>query len=375
MREQAASSCRWGGEPGHAQPSLVASAISGMACHCGLSRRRLVLGGSAVALAGSVSVPGLAQSPVASSRRAIDVHHHLFPPFYKARAEPWLRQHATGATDILAWTPQRSLDAMDRAGVEMAILSISAPGVDFGDPSDAVQLARDCNDYAANLTRRHPGRFRFFAALPTHSADVAMAEAERALDTLGAAGVVLLTNYGGQYLGEPRFAPLFDWLNRRSAIVYVHPTSATCCAGLVPEVADPLIEFPVDTGRTITSLLWSGTLSRAPSIRFIFSHGGGILPMVASRISAMGIINPELRRRVPEGPAAALARLYVDTASVEARPALAALRAWLTERQILYGTDYPWGDPARALASLGSAGLEPDLLARIQRTNALELLA
>ena len=263
---------------------------------------------------------------------------------------------------------------MDEANVERAVLSISSPGTHFGDAAQARAVARDCNDYAAALGAAHPGRFAFFAALPMPDVDGAIREAERALKLEGAQGVGLLTNYGGRYLGDPAFRPVFDWLGRRGATVYVHPTDAPCCAGLVPDVATPLIEFPVDTGRMIASLLWSGTFSAHPALRFIFSHGGGVLPMVAERVIAMGFVNRALAARVPEGAAAALTRLYVDTASVTSPPAMAALQAWLPPAQILYGTDLPWGTLAASRASLARLGLAPATLAAIERGNAVRLL-
>jgi predicted TIM-barrel fold metal-dependent hydrolase len=204
--------------------------------------------------------------------------------------------------------------------------------------------------------------------------DGAIREAERALRLDGAKGVGLLSNYDGRYLGEPEFAPLFDWLEKREAIVYVHPTDAPCCAGLVPGLATPLIEFPVDTGRTIASLLWSGTFSRCPRIRFVFSHGGGVLPMVAERVIAMGFVDRALAAKVPEGAAAALSRLYVDTASVTSAPAMAAVRAWLPPEHILYGTDFPWGTLAASRSALTRLGLPPEQLAAIESGNAAALL-
>lgn len=249
-----------------------------------ISRRAVMIGGAAMTLGGTQK----AQPAPTFATSAIDVHHHFLPPFYKPLAKPWLDRFATGVDAVLAWTPEASIAAMDAARVERVVLSVSAPGVHFGDDAQARTVARDCNDYAAALGTSHKGRFDFFAALPMPDVDGAIREAERALALPGARGVGLLSNYGGRYLGDPHFAPLFAWLGRRGAIVYVHPTDAPCCAGLVPEMATPLIEFPVDTGRTIASLLWSGTLSAHPNIRFIFSHGGGILPMVAERVAAMG---------------------------------------------------------------------------------------
>jgi len=333
--------------------------------------RRAVLGGAAaLALGGSLRAADAPQFATS----AIDVHHHFLPPFYKPLAKSWMDRFATGVDAVMAWTPEASLTAMDEARVSRAVLSISSPGVHFGDDAQARDVARECNDYAAALGKTHPGRFDLFAALPMPNVEGAIREAERALALPGARGVGLLSNYDGRYLGEDEFRPLFEWLDKRGATVYVHPTDAPCCAGLVPQIATPLIEFPVDTGRTIASLLWSGTLSAFPGIRFIFSHGGGVLPMVAERVIAMGFVDRALLARVPEGAQAALAKVYVDTASVTGPAAIAALRAWLPEDHILYGTDFPWGTLAASRASLARLGLAPDKLAAIESGNAARLL-
>jgi predicted TIM-barrel fold metal-dependent hydrolase len=327
-------------------------------------------GAAALVILGSLR----AAEPPRFATAAIDVHHHFLPPFYKPRAKGWLDKFATGVDAVMTWTPQASLAAMDEARVARAILSISSPGVHFGDNAQAGAIARDCNDYAVALGKAHPGRFGLFAALPMPDVEGAIREAERALAMQGVAGVGLLSNYGGRYLGDPAFRPLFAWLGRRGANVYVHPTDAPCCAGLVPGLATPLIEFPVDTARTIASLLWSGTLSAFPAIRFIFSHGGGALPMVAERVIAMGFVNRALALKVPEGAAVALSRLYVDTASVTTPAAMAALQAWLPEGHILYGTDFPWGTLAASRASLARLGLARERLAAIESGNAARLL-
>ena len=350
------------GSPGHGRRAVHPVSWS----------RRGVVGGGAAALLLRPASHALAQTPFATA--AIDVHHHYLPPFYKPLVKGWMDKFATGVDAVMAWTPEASLRAMDDARVERAVLSISSPGTYFGDAAQARSVARDCNDYAAALVRAHPARFALFAALPMPDVDGAIREAERALSLDAVKGVGLLSNYGGRYLGDPAFRPLFEWLGRRDVVVYVHPNDAPCCAGLVPDIATPLVEFPVDTGRTIASLLWSGTFSAFPSVRFLFSHGGGVLPMVAERVIAMGFVNRDLAKRVPEGAAAALAKLYVDTASVTGAPAMAALQAWLPQERILYGTDFPWGTLAASRASLARLGLPPQRLAAIEHGNAVRLL-
>jgi len=327
-------------------------------------------GATALALGGTLRAADAPQFATS----ALDVHHHFLPPFYKPLVQGWMDRFATGVDAVMAWTPEASLAGMDEARVSRAVLSVSSPGVHFGDDAQARDVARECNDYAVALGKAHPGRFDLFAALPLPDVEGAIREAERALTLPGARGVGVLTNYGGRYIGDDEYRPLFEWLNKRGAIVYVHPTDAPCCAGLVPQLATPLIEFPVDTGRAISSLLWSGTLSAFPNLRFVFSHGGGVFPMVAERVIAMGFVNRELLAKVPEGAPAALSKIYVDTASVTLPSAMAAIQAWLPEENILYGTDFPWGTLAASRSALGRLGLTPDKLSAIESRNATRLL-
>ncbi len=307
--------------------------------------------------------------------RIVDFHHHILPPFYLKRAERWLNENAAGFSDIRKWTPERSIEAMDKAGIDLAVTSLSAPGFAFGDGEEGVSaLARRCNDYAAQMALDYPGRFRFFAALPMPDTAASLEEISYALDQLGAIGVGLMSNYDERYLGDAGFYPIFEELNRRGALVFVHPTNVKCTSHLLQELPSAMIEFPVDTGRTIASLLWSGTLSRFPRIRFIFPHGGGVMPMLAERVAKLATFRPEMASRVPDGAANTLARLYVDVASVANAPAIAAIRSWLPENQLLYGSDYPWGLPERSVTELSRLGLSSEFLTKLQEENPRALL-
>jgi 6-methylsalicylate decarboxylase len=337
-----------------------------------LSRRSLLQAGSAlVALA--TAPRGLLALP-SPTDPTIDIHHHYLPPFYRERAVKWLKANASTSDAILGWTPERALQVLDEAGIATAVLSITTPGFAFGDGKPMGSLPRQCNEYAARLVSDHKGRFRFLTALPMPDVPAALREVEHGSDVLGASGVGLMSNYGGRYLGDPQFAPLFDELNRRHALVHVHPTDAPCCKGLVADVPTPILEFAMDTGRTVSSLLWSGTFSRCPDIRFVFSHGGGILPMVMPRIVGYGSHDPKLLERVPEGPAAALAKLYVDTASIVDKPAFGAAHSWLGADRILFGSDYPWGNPAALLQAFNALGLSDEAAVKIRSRNVLTLL-
>jgi predicted TIM-barrel fold metal-dependent hydrolase len=304
----------------------------------------------------------------------IDVHHHILPPDYvatvgDARIGPLILAGRTPQ-----WSPQASIEAMDRNGIATAITSISAPGLWFGDRKVTRDLARHCNDYAAGIRRDHPGRFGLFASLPLPDVDASLKEIAYALDGLKADGIGLLTSCGSQYPGDPAFAPVFDELERRKAIVYFHPTLAPCSQCL-PEIPAATLEFPFDTTRAIVSLLYSGTFARCPGIRFIFSHAGGTVPFLAERIARLAV-KPEFKQAVPNGVIPELERLYYDTA-LSANPYnFSALLKLVLPEKILFGSDYPFAPEATMTATvkgLGALGLTAEVLRGIERDNALRL--
>src|SRR6202035_3319580 len=147
-------------------------------------------------------------------------------------------------------------------------------------------MARTCNDFAADMVRDYKGRFGLFATLSMIDIDATLKEIEYVFDTLHADGVGLQTNYGDKWLGNPVYKPVFDELNRRQAVVYVHSLVATCCGELSVGAFPAVLEVPHDTTRTVTSLLLSGTLTRLRDIKWLFSHAGGTVPMLAGRIDA-----------------------------------------------------------------------------------------
>jgi 6-methylsalicylate decarboxylase len=308
-----------------------------------------------------------------SDGRRIDVHHHIFPtPFLAAaRSLGKLDFAVNGQRQLLAWKRDDSLAAMDRSGIRTAIVSVSTPGVWWGD-NDARRLARECNEFAAEMVRDVPGRYGFFASMPMPDVDGTLAEIAYALDVLQATGIVFMTNFAGRWPGEPDFGEVFRELNRRKATVYFHPTVADCCRNLIPDVAPPMIEFPVDTTRAITSLLCGGTLSACPDVRWIFSHGGGALPVLAERIAQQ--IRGVLTERVPNGALAEFARLYFDIALATNAPMLAALIRFAPLDHIVFGTDYPFGDPEVPARGLRAFGLSEAELTAIEVDNPARLL-
>jgi 6-methylsalicylate decarboxylase len=309
-------------------------------------------------------------------RRAwIDVHHHFLPPGYIEPARDYVARTSPAMHGVFGvpWTPARSIEEMDRYGIATAIASISAPGVSFADAPTAVRLSRIANDYGAGMKRDHPGRFGYFASLPLPDLDRSLLEIEHALDTLHADGIGLMTSYRDRWPGHASFAPIFDELNRRKAVVYCHPTTASCCGNLQPELHAGFLEFPFDSTRAIASLLYSGTFTRCPDIRFVFSHGGGALVALHSRLLAQSA-QPAMAARFPNGALYELRRLHYDVASVTNRASFGALCELIPDTQLLLGTDYPLGPPPQVgFTELGQLNLDAALLDRLERGNAERL--
>ncbi len=196
------------------------------------------------------------------------------------------------AQPTLDWTPARAVEEMDEGGVATSITSITTPGLWFGEAGAARKLARACNDYAAKLVSDQPRRFGMFVNLPLPDIDGSLMEIAYGLDQLKADGVAMFTSYGDKWLGDPAFAPVFEELNRRKAVVYTHPTSNNCCRNLDPGLNDSVIEYGTDTTRAIARMVFSGASSRYPDLRMIFSHAGGTMPYLIGRLERIAADPP-----------------------------------------------------------------------------------
>lgn len=330
--------------------------------------RRTVLEGLAVLGAGAL-LPR--NGPAAEEQKTIiDVHHHLYPPTYVTELG---RANQTLAA-AKEWSPERSLEDMDKAGVATSITSITTPGVSFGDDALARRLARECNEYAARLRSDHHGRFGSFAILPWPNADASLREIEYSLDTLKADGIGMLTNYGDKWFGDPYFAPIFEELNRRKAVVYTHPTSANCCRNAMAGIPDTIVEYGTDTSRAITRTVFSGTSQRYPDIRIIFSHAGGTMPFLIERLVNLAK-TPQYATQLPKGYLAEATKFYYDTAQASNPAAMSALRKVVPVSQIVFGTDYPFRTSIDHVKGLRECGIfSARELRAIERENPLRLL-
>jgi len=337
-----------------------------------LSRRHFIAGAAAMAAA-SLARPehAAAQAIEAAKHYRIDVHHHLSPPTYFAASNAG----NFGEPPMKNWTLEKTVQDMDQAGVAVAMLSVTTPGVNFTSGEAARRLARECNDYAAKLVADHPGRFGSFAMIPLKDIEGSLREIEYAFDTLKADGIGLLTSYHDKWLGDPSFLPVMEELNRHKAVVHVHPTTANCCVNLVRTQQPQMIEWGTDTTRTIADIVFSGNAQKFRDIRWIFSHAGGTMPFLIERFVRNPLLDPRAKAAVPEGTLAELRRFYYDTAQTSNKAAMSALAANIPASQIVFGTDFPFRTGIEHVKGLPDAGVFTDAqLLDIERGNALKLL-
>jgi predicted TIM-barrel fold metal-dependent hydrolase len=338
------------------------------------SRRRFLLAagsmltGAAFGAQASAKVAGPNRKHSSHSRR-IDVHHHYVPPQYLSEGPP-----STARTKVDNWSPGRAIEDMDLAGVALAVLSFSTPYLWYPGAEGGRRLARLCNDYSAQMVRDYPRRFGLFAGIPpVIDIEGCLREIEYALDTLHSQGITLMTSYGDAWLGDAAFAPVLEELNARKAVVFVHPATPNCCTSLLPGVPSNYVESPFDTSRTVTSLWFSGALERWPDIRFVFSHGGGALPMIADRIDKAGRPGKEPHVFLHDANTQ-IRNLYFDTANAANPPALAALQSLADPSHILFGTDYPYVPLAQGIDDLARAKMPTNVRQAIESGNALALM-
>jgi predicted TIM-barrel fold metal-dependent hydrolase len=300
----------------------------------------------------------------------IDVHNHLIPPAYRARLDQL--GLTAGGLPTPEWSESLALAAMDRHQIATAIVSVSTPGVHFGDDTAARHLAREVNEFAGELAGRHPGRFGFFATLTLPDVEGSIAEAAYALDELGADGVILLANVEGTYLGDPAFEPLFTELDRRRTTIFVHPSRlpGPPASGIPPYIAD----FLLDTTRTAVSLVRNGTLRTHPNLNFILSHGGGFIPFAAYRLAMTSTFDAD---RTVDDFLDDFRRFHVDIAQASSPTSLPAVLDFFGPDHVLFGSDWPHASEKGVTYFRGlydELDLDPVVRAKIDRTNATRLL-
>jgi predicted TIM-barrel fold metal-dependent hydrolase len=286
-------------------------------------------------------------------RGRVDVHAHFVPDFYKDALIAAGQSRPDGFPTIPSWSPDAALGLMDKLGVRTAILSISSPGVHFGDDTDARHLSRRVNDEGARHKREHPGRFGHLASVPLPDIEGAVAETARALDELKADGIIIETNHNGMYLGDSRLDPFWTALEARRAVVLVHPTSPACiCSERLDAIFPrPALEFMFETTRSITDLVIAGVHKRFPSIRIIVPHAGAALPVLAQRVDLAMPIFAGPGAPPPPSLKDAMKSLHFDLAGAPVPQLLRALLDLADPQHIHYGSDFPF-TPAPACERL-----------------------
>ncbi|MEO7243033.1 MAG: amidohydrolase family protein [Variovorax sp.] len=275
----------------------------------------------------------------------IDVHSHDLPDFYLAALDAAGRRPSL--PNFPNWSEQGCLALMDRFGIEASILSVSTPGVHFGEDAAAAALARRRNEYCDGPFDRSGGRLGAFAALPLPSIDAALTEAAYALDVLKLDGVGLFANYEGVFLGDPAFDPLLAELDRRGAVAFVHPMGHASSRTL--KLAAPLwmLEYPIDTTRAALNMIVHDVPKRFARIRFILAHAGGALPYLGGRIGASSLIDPRFASLTQKSVAEDLAWFFYETAQATSAATFGALHEAAPMSQVLFGSDFPYcGAPA-----------------------------
>lgn len=312
------------------------------------------------------------QQPEAPSRQnRVDVHSHMLPPFYKEirKSEP-TGIGSSRSTAMSDWSPALAVEDMDKHGIATAIMSLAVGGVSFEGPAGA-GMARKGNEFGARMMSDYPNRFGLFASLPLPDREASFQELAYALDVLKADGIGLLTDYGNKWAGDPEYIPVFEELNRRNAVVMVHPTVPTCCGNLIPGINSSMTEYLFDTTRAITSFLVNGTFTRFPNIKFIFCHSGGTIAVLADRISAM--FPKEVSEHMPDGVLGELKKLHYDLANASNPAPLAALNALIPKSQILFGSDFPFVPVEATTKPLDLAVMSEADIRAINRGNAQRL--
>ena len=264
----------------------------------------------------------------------IDVHQHLLPPEFVAALE----RHGLGGWAPVKWSSEGALAAMDEQRIATGILSLSTPGTHFGDDQEGRQLTRQINERLAGLVASRPDRFGMFASVPLPDIDGSLEAIRQAYDEFHADGVVLIASTHGKYLGDPDFEPVMAELDRRAAVVYVHPThlEGPPAAGVHPVLADLLL----DTTRAALSMVLHGVPRRYPNLKIILSHGGGFLPYNAYRVANLStIIDP---KAVYDDILEDLSTFYFDTALASSPSSLPCLLKFARPGHVLYGSDWPY---------------------------------
>lgn len=282
------------------------------------------------------------------AQQTIDVHsHNVLPEFTE-----FLERHGAAMEETFPlpkWDVNSHLEFMEDAGIGKAILSMPAPQPYYGDADECARIVRFYNEASARLKADYPDKFLFCASLPLPDVEAAIEEAVYALDTLGADGIKLATNSRGQYVGDEALDPLMEVLNKRKAVVILHPHKPSPVnEGIIATAPLAIYEYPAETTRTVVNMITHNVPARYPEIRFVIPHCGSFLPLAIPRMKA---ILPAMQAKGYMQPVdweANLVHLYYDLAGGATPEVVKSLLTITTPDHLLYGSDYPY-QPAEVL--------------------------
>jgi predicted TIM-barrel fold metal-dependent hydrolase len=346
------------------------------------SRRQFLTGvaaaGAATAIPGASWAQAPAKTPKPKHHGVIDLHHHFWSPEYLKLQNGWEdAHHAPHAPAMQNWTPQVSIDEMDRGGVKTSVVSLASisEGMWGADAQTATAVVKASDDFGARMVSDHPGRFGLFAPLNMIDVDTSLKEIEYAYDQVHADGIGLQSSYNGKYLGDESYAPLWQELDHRKAVIFVHGPNSACCSAIKdgPGMFGSIVEVTFDVTRTAASLLTSGALHKYPNINWIIAYGGGTLPFVAGRINAFVKQMKNVNEFAPNGVLPELQKLHLDTVNVTNEASIAAMQKFVKSTQIVYGTDFIYYNNDQ-LDALDERHLAPKDKALILSGNAKRLI-
>lgn len=271
---------------------------------------------------------------MAGLSKIIDVHSHAI--LNMGQQDPHAHQ--------VRWSVERALSLMDANDIAVTILSV--PGAaNYAEDKEAVGISRRVNEALAEIVSKHPKRFGAIATLPGKTMDGSLSEMEYALDTLKMDGVSTLTSVEDIYLGDSRFDPWFEEMNRRKVTLFMHPTVARASLAVDLKIDVSILEFMFDTTRMLTNMVFTGAKRRFPDIRMISTHAGGTIPYLVTRIQTLELMvgtganrKPLTAEEVKEG----FASFYYDLTAGTSRAQLGAIRELVPASQLLMGLDNPY---------------------------------
>ncbi|HWP43838.1 MAG TPA: amidohydrolase family protein [Blastocatellia bacterium] len=322
----------------------------------------------------------------------IDTHTHYYPETYfqmiqEIPSEFSFDKDPTGRTIIKyrgarffgitppMTDPAKRLEDMNRAGIDVEVLSLSTPNVFFADEKRQVEVARMVNDSYAELISAHPERFKGFASIPMDSPDQAIEELHRAIDQLKMNGAILLSNIRGRPLTSPIYRPFFEEANRMKVCIFLHPMIPANAEAYGEYVLGPLVGFPFDTTLAVARMCFDGLFAELPDIRWIIAHLGGAIPYLMERLDNGWRDFAECRAKIDRLPSFYLKKLYYDTVTFSPYT-LRMARDLVGVDHLVMGSDYPHmlGSITRAVTSIEELAIPEHEKQRIMSGTAMSIL-